>query len=180
LKVLRNFPDFDVGRLLRDHRDLAYHLPRDFCRALRAASQVGKCDRIEMETGIWDLLQTPPVSELSFARLWLLNLYVNGTVPVGRKLITHPMIRPSVLEERQLIFIRALLIDRPFFREHRGKLGQVGEWLKPAFLIGASCLPADEYRNWIDIAVRQVADPFASAFGAWLKQGHDLPGLLSI
>jgi hypothetical protein len=177
LKVLRSFPDFDVDRLLQRHQDLAYHLPRDFCRAIQAATKKGHADVSTLEATIWELLRTPPISELSYSRLWLLNLYTNGTLPVDRKLVTTRIGQPSSLEERQLIFIRALLNDRPFFREHRGRLGQVGEWLKPAFLIGASCLPADEYRNWIDIAVRQVADPFAHAFGAWLKQGQDLRAL---
>lgn len=125
-------------------------------------------------------MQTPPISELSYSRLWLLNLYVNGTLPVDRKLITNPIGQPSILEERQLIFIRAHLNDRPFFREHRGRLGQIGESNKSALLIGASCLPTDEYRHWIDIAVQQTADPFAPLFGTWLKQGQNLEELLSV
>lgn len=180
LKVLRNFPDFDVHRFLRDHKDLAYHLPRDFCRAIRAVAETGQVDLVQLERSIWDLLQTPPISELAFSRLWLLNLYVNGTLPVDRKLTAHILRQSTVLEERQLVFIRALLNDRPFFREHRGRLGQVGEWIKPALLVGASCLPTDEYRSWIDIAVKQISDPFAGAFGAWLKKGQNLRSLLSV
>jgi len=180
LKVLRSFPDFDVIKLLRDHKDLAYHLPRDFCRAVRAACEYNNDIKIEAERHIWELIQTPPISELSYARLWLLNLYVNGALPPDRKIINNLIGQPSALEERQLIFIRALLGDRPFFRENRGRLGQVGEWLKPALLIGGSCLPNDEYRAWIDIAVRQIADPFASTFGNWLKQGQDLQTMLAV
>lgn len=180
LRVMRNVPDFDVHHLLKEHRDLAYHLPRDFCRAIRAASKIEGVDLQQLEAGIWELLQAAPISELSFSRLWLLNLYTNGALPVDRKLISHQFRQPSVLEERQLIFIRARLNDRAFFREHRGRLGQVGEWLKPALLIGASCLPTDEYRNWIDIAVKQIADPFASSFGNWLKRGQDLNELLAV
>ena len=179
LKVLRNVPEFDVYRLLHRHSDLAYYLPRNFCRAVQAACKAAEVDRVPIEASIWNLLQTAPISELSYARLWLLNLYVSGTLPVDRKLVTSRIERPSALEERQLIFIRALLNDRAYFRHQRGRLGQVGEWAKPALLIGASCLPSDEYRNWIDIAVRQIADPFANAFGSWLKQGQDLRALLA-
>lgn len=179
LKVMRHFPDFDAIRLLREHRDLAYYLPRDFCRAIEASCKGENVDVAQVEGEIWSLLQTPPISELSFSRLWLLNLYVNGTLPVDRKLVSRPLARSSVLEERQLIFIRALLNDRPFFREQRGRLGQVPEWAKPALLIGASCLPTDEYRHWIDIAVRQIVDPFATSFGTWLKQGQNLQQLLA-
>jgi len=180
LKVLRSVSTFDAAALLRDHADLAYHLPRDFCRAVRASLDVGSSDVDEVEAAVWELLQRPPISELSYARLWLLNLYANGSLPADRKLIGNQIGQPSTLEERQLIFIRARLNDRAFFREHRGRLGQVGEWLKPALLIGGACLPADEYRTWVDIAVRQLIDPFAQAFGTWLKQGQDIELLMSV
>jgi hypothetical protein len=180
LKVLRNSETFDAYRLINNHKELAYHLPRDFCRAIQAAAKMNHVDVSVLATTVWELLQTPPISELSFARLWLLNLYANGTLPPDRRLVVTPIGTPSALEERQLVFIKARLNDRAFFREQRGRLGQVGEWVKPALLIGASCLPADEYRNWIDIAVRQVADPFANAFGTWLKKGQNLPELLAV
>ncbi len=180
LKVLRNVPDFDVMRLIRNHGDLAYYLPRDFCRAIRAACKIDGQDLVHIEAAIWNLLRTPPISELSYARLWLLNLYVTGALPVDRKLVADCIGTPSILEDRQIIFIRALLSDRAFFREHRGRLGQVGEWAKPALLIGASCLPPDEYRNWVDIAVRQIANPFAASFGNWLKEGQNLRELLTV
>jgi len=180
LKVLRSVSSFDAAALLRDHADLAYHLPRDFCRAIRASLENDDANIPEVEDAVWELLQKPPISELSYARLWLLNLYANGTLPADRKLIANQIGQPSILEERQLIFIRARLNDRAFFREHRGRLGQVGEWLKPALLIGGACLPADEYRTWVDIAVKQLVDPFAQAFGQWLKQGQDPELLMSV
>ena len=56
----------------------------------------------------------------------------------------------------------------------------LSEWVKPALLIAGACLPADEYRNWIDIAVRQLGDPFAQDFGVWLKQGQDYEALMAV
>jgi len=91
LKVLRSIPTSHISRLLRDHRDLAYHLPRDFSRAIRASVEANLTEIRDIEAGVWDLLQRPPISELSYARLWLLNLYANGTLPVDRKLIANPI-----------------------------------------------------------------------------------------
>jgi hypothetical protein len=180
LKVLRRFPDFDVFRLVRDHKSLAYHLPRDFCRAIQAVCLLREdIDKAALADEVWNLLSTPPVCELAYARLWLLHLYASGSVPPHRRFVQDYPVAPSPLEERQLIFIRARLNDRPFFREHRGRLGQAGDWVKPALLIGASCLPADEYLKWIDIAVRQMQDPFARAFGDWLQERPALDEILS-
>lgn len=180
LRVLRRVGDFDALRLLRTHRELAYHLPRDFSRAIQATVKVASEDRTEIEAAVWDLLRSPPISELSIARLWLLNLYSFGTLPVDRKLLDMENRQTSVLEERQFIFIRARLNDRAYFRDKKTRLGQFGEWQKQALLIGASCLPKDEYKHWIDIAVRQMTDPFAKIFGTWLKSGQDLNKLLAV
>lgn len=49
LKVLRHTPDFDAIRLLRDHSDLAYHLPRDFCRAIKETCKTGETDAVQIE-----------------------------------------------------------------------------------------------------------------------------------
>lgn len=179
LKVLRRFPGFDVMRLVRSQGQLAYYLPRDFCRAIQATANHPDTDRLALAEAVWQLLITPPISELAFARMWLLSLYADGSLPPDRRIVLDYPAPPSTLEERQLIFVRARLEDRAYFRENRGRLGQAGEWLKPALLIGARCLPADEYNTWIDIAVRQVADPFARAFGNWLQKRHPLEHTLA-
>jgi hypothetical protein len=179
LKVLRQFPDFDPSRLVRDHKRLAYYLPRDFCRAITAAVHKAGNASAALIADILLLLTTPPISELAYARLWLLNLFANGTLDPPRNLVDLPF-RLTPLEERQLVFIRAKLSDRAYFRENRGRLGQAGDWLKPALLIGGSCLPADEYSNWVNIAVRQLSSPLAHEFGTWLKTRPALEELLGV
>lgn len=176
---MRRFPNFDVVRLLNDHKALAYQLPRDFCRAIQAACARDDVDKEAVATGIWGLFMAAPVSELAYARMWLVNLFAAGCLPVDRRFVQDYLASPSPLEERQLIFVRARANDRLFFGENRGRLGQASDWLKPALLIGALCLPADEYRNWIDIAVQQMQDPFAKAFGDWLKQRPSLDDILA-
>lgn len=179
LKVLYRLPEFDPLRLVRDHPNLAYQLPRDFCRALQAACKVGDVDRAALAAEVWRLLLTPPVSELAYARVWLLSLFAGGSLPVDRRIIADFPALASPLEERQLIFIRSRLDDRAYFRDFRGRLGQVGEWAKPALLMGAVCLPADEYSHWIDLAARQIQDPLARPFCSWLKQRRPIDELLS-
>ena len=114
------------------------------------------------------------------ARLWLLNLYVCGTLPPERSIVDDYHANATALEARQLIFIRSRLGDTPFFREHRGRLGQVGEWLKSALLIGAQCLPGDEYRSWLDVAIPQAADPLSRVFKGWLRGKPSLEEILAV
>jgi len=180
LRMLRHVAIFDPLRLLNDHATLAYYLPRDFSLAIASACRFGVfLDKSAVAERIFHLLSTPPICELAFARLWLLNLFVCGALPPDQRVVDgYPTARPNALEERQLVFVRALLGDRAYFRERRGQLGQVGEWIKPALLIGARCLPADEYLAWLDVAIPQTADPLARAFKAWLRDRRELPAIL--
>jgi hypothetical protein len=181
LRILRRVAIFDPHRLLRDHASLAYYLPRDFSLALVSACNVdADLDKNALAQRVLELLSTPPICELALARLWLINIFVCGALPSHQDIINgYPVARPNTLEERQLIFIRALLGDRAYFRAQRGQLGGVGDWIKPAILIGARCLPADEYRAWLDVAIPQVADPLGRAFKAWLRERPDLATVLS-
>ncbi|MEO7505015.1 MAG: RNA-directed DNA polymerase [Sphingomicrobium sp.] len=179
LKSFSAVRDFDVKRLLRDHNELAYFLPRDFAKAIIYASSENGWNGAEISETVWLLLNTAPISELPYARLWLLHLYARGVIPADQRLVQLNLRNMSPLEERQLILIRHRLNDRAYFRQARGHLGQLGEWAKPALLIGALCLPVDEYSNWIDSVVPQLAHPMARPFCQWLKGRPDFDTLLA-
>jgi hypothetical protein len=179
LKAFSAVRDFDVQRLIRDHSDLAYYLPRDFCRAILYAAAEAGWDGSQHAESVWQLLNTAPISELPYARLWLLHLYARGAIPADRRVIDLELRNRSPLEERQLIFIRHRLNDRAFFRQARGHLGQLGEWAKPALLLGGICLPTDEYTNWLDLVAPQIAHPMARQFCQWLKTRPDFDELLA-
>ena len=179
LKAFSAVRDFDVERLIRDHSDLAYYLPRDFAKAILYASTDGRWDGQRLAEPIWTLLNTAPISELPYARLWLLHLYARGVIPADRRIVDAQLRNRSPLEERQIIFIRHRLNDRAFFRQARGHLGQLGEWSKPALLIGGLCLPADEYTNWVDMVAPQIAHPMAKQFCQWLKTRPSFDELLN-
>jgi hypothetical protein len=60
-------------------------------------------------------------------------------------------------------------------RESRGPRsanGALSEWDKPAALMAGMCLPLDEYKNWLAVAVHQLTSPFAATYTAWLKDSH--------
>jgi hypothetical protein len=85
-----------------------------------------------------------------------------------------------VIERRSRFFLRGLANDRAFFRALKTQLGSLSEWEKPAALMAGMCLPLDEYKNWLAIAVQQLNTPFAANYTAWLKDNHGkLPQLLS-
>lgn len=56
-----------------------------------------------------------------------------------------------------------------WFRSRKQSLGEMAPWLRRAFIYGASCLPADEYKHWIRGIDGQL-DPLERAVAAWARK----------
>jgi hypothetical protein len=172
LRALRFLPGIDAIRLLEKHPDLLYYVPREFCLALSAASkQEGFATEI-VKARVMELLAMPPYSHLAYVRSWLLYLFVDGTLPVALPDWQSYDFNRSVIERRSHFFFRGLANDRAFFRALKTQIGSLSEWDKPAALMAGMCLPLDEYKSWLAVAVHQLTSPFAVTYTAWLKDNH--------
>ena len=172
LRALRFLPDINAVRLLGKHADLLYYVPREFCLALNAASKQENFDGEFVKGRVMELLAMSPYSDLAYVRSWLLNLFVDGTLPVSLSEWQSYDFNKSVIERRAHFFFRGLANDRPYFRALKTQLGSLSEWDKPAALMAGMCLPFDEYKNWLEVAVQQLTSPFAATYAAWLKDSH--------
>lgn len=180
LRALRFMPDIDAMHLLEKHAALLYYIPREFCLALSAASKQESFPIEAAKARVLELLGMPPFDDLPYVRSWLLNLFIDGSLPVTLADWNKYDFNRSLLERRALFFLRGLANDRPFFRSLKTQLGSLSEWEKPAALMAAMCLPLDEYKTWLSTAVHQLATPFASTYVGWLKEKHgNLAKLLS-
>jgi Reverse transcriptase (RNA-dependent DNA polymerase) len=180
LRALRFLPDVDAVQLLEKHSNLLYYVPREFCLVLSAASKHETFDHETVKKRVIELLAMSPYSDLAYVRSWLLNLFVDGTLPLSLSDWQFYDFNRSVIERRSRLLLRGLANDRAFFRALKTQLGALSEWEKPAALMAAMCLPLDEYKSWLAIAVQQLNTPFAATYTAWLKDNHSkLPQLLS-
>ena len=180
LRALRFLPGIDAVRLLEKHADLLYYVPREFCLVLSAASKQETFAREIVKARVMELLAMSPYSDLAYVRSWLLNLFVDGTLPISLSDWQSYDFNRSVIERRSHFFFRGLANDRAFVRALKTQLGSLSEWDKPAALMAGMCLPLDEYTNWLAVAVQQLTTPFAANYTAWLKDNHGkLPQLLS-
>ena len=119
-----------------------------------------------------ELLNMPPYSDLAYVRSWLLNLFVDGTLPVNLADWQAYDFNRSVIERRAHFLFQGLASNRAFFRALKTQLGTLSEWEKPAALMAGMCLPLDEYKNWLAVAVHQLGSPFAAIYTAWLNDNH--------
>jgi len=172
LRTLRFLPGIDAERLLERHAELLYYVPREYCLALSAAAKQGDFPVDIVKTRVIELLGMSPYADLAFVRSWLLNLFVDGTLPVTLAEWQHYDFNRSVVERRSHFFFRGLANDRSYFRALKTQLGSLSEWDKPAALMAAMCLPLDEYLNWLAVALPQLTTPFAATYVSWLKANH--------
>ena len=114
----------------------------------------------------------PPYSDLAYVRSWLLNLFVDGSLPVAMTDWQGYDFNKSVIERRSQYFLRGLTNDRAYFRALKTQIGSISDWDKPAALMGGMCLPLDEYKSWLTVALQQLAGPFSATYVAWLKENH--------
>lgn len=172
LRALRFLPDIDAARLLEKHAELLYFVPREFCLALSAASKQTGFPRDAIKARILGLLGMPPYSDLAYVRSWLLNLFVDGSLPVAMTDWQRYDFNKSVIERRSQYFLRGLTNDRAYFRALKTQIGSISDWDKPAALMGGMCLPLDEYKSWLTVALQQLGGPFSATYVAWLKENH--------
>ncbi|WP_157970154.1 RNA-directed DNA polymerase [Pelagibacterium sediminicola] len=172
LRTLRFLPGIDAMRLLERHAELLYYVPREYCLALSAAAKQDNFPADTVKTRVIELLGMSPYADLAFVRSWLLNLFIDGTLPVKLAEWQHFDFNRSVIERRSHFFFRGLANDRPYFRALKTQLGSLSEWDKPAALMAAMCLPLDEYKNWLAVAQPQLSTPFAATYVSWLKASH--------
>ena len=181
LRTLRFLPDIDAERLLERHAELLYYVPREFCLVLNAASKQFGFPTEAVKVRVMGLLGMSPYCDIAFVRSWLLNLFIDGTLPVNLAEWQAYDFNRSVIERRANFFFRGLANDRAYFRALKTQLGTLSEWDKPAAIMAAMCLPLDEYKMWLDVALPQITTPFAKTYVAWLKDRHgDLELLLEL
>lgn len=172
LRALRFLPAIDSQHLLDRHADLLYYVPREFCLVLNAAAQQADFPRDAVKKRVIELLAMPPYADLAYVRSWLLNLFVDGTLPISLADWQKYDFNRSIIERRSHLFLRGLANDRAYFRALKTQLGTLGEWDKPAALMSAMCLPLDEYKNWLASAVAHLTTPFAVTYVDWLRENH--------
>lgn len=172
LRALRFLQDIDPMHLIDKHADLLYYVPREFCLVLNAASKQEGFPSEPVKKRVIELLTMPPYADLAYVRSWLLNLFVDGTLPVSLVDWNGYNFNRSVIERRSHLFLRGLANDRSYFRALKTQLGSLSEWDKPAALMSAMCLPFEEYKTWLASAVHQLATPFAATYTAWLCENH--------
>jgi hypothetical protein len=172
LRALRFMPNVNIRRLLDDHKILLYYIPREFCLLVRSALEKNGEDAAYVKATLLHLIKSSPFSDLTFARAWVLDLFARGPLVPDENDFDEYDFSRSVYEKRYHLLLRGLHGDRQFFRAQRTRFSDYSEWEQPCLLLGAMCLPQDEYTTWVDSVSDDIPGAFPKIFAKWLKDKH--------
>lgn len=120
---------------------------------------------------------SPPATSVQLIRSWLLEILVRGIIDVSASELKKLEGLPAALDKRQLLLIRGRVGDKNFFRKQKTAINVFLDLELPCLVWGASCLPKDEYENWIDTAKAHFTKPLGRLFLSWAKKNR--PQLIS-
>ena len=106
-------------------------------------------------------------SHLEYSRMYLLHPF--ATDESWNNKADLPSLYGTAVDEfsqRELILALGKSKQAFWFRTRKQSLMSMSAWVRRAFLYGASCLPADEYKHWIR-GMQQQLDPLEQAIGRY-------------
>lgn len=101
-------------------------------------------------------------------RAWLLELFVRRVTPISAKTLGE-IERVSELDGRQIILINATISNVAYFRKNKTRFDQFSMFERYALILGAACLPKDEYETWVDAVKGGMVQPLDKSFCDWAK-----------
>jgi hypothetical protein len=115
-------------------------------------------------------IEQPPASSVQLIRTWLVELFVRGIVDVSASDVKRLEALPSAIDKRQILLIKGRRGDKNFFRRQKTAFSSYSLFERSALVWGASCLPSDEYKNWISAIKVGFDKPTDSLYLAWLSK----------
>jgi hypothetical protein len=112
-------------------------------------------------------IATPPASSVQLIRLWLLELFVRGVIEIPLSKLKGLENLPALVDKRQLLLIRGRCDDKNYFRKQKTAIHNFSDMERPCLVWGASCLPTDEYENWIATVKSNFDRPLGILFLKW-------------
>ncbi|PRY79543.1 reverse transcriptase (RNA-dependent DNA polymerase) [Yoonia maritima] len=115
-----------------------------------------------------DCILEPPASSVQLIRTWLLEIFARDVASINFAQFKKIENLPTVLDKRQLHIIRGRLEAKNYFRMNKGNIGQMSRFEQSAFITGATCLPHDEFKNWIAALKPNFSLPVDQLFLKWV------------
>lgn len=102
---------------------------------------------------------------------WLLEFFARGIIQCDHQQL-KAMSGDNPTSKTQVNLIRGINGDVNYFRRHKTKFESFSPFTKYSFLLGASCLPKDEYEKWIGAIKGRMSGPLEKLYCEWAQSMH--------
>jgi hypothetical protein len=105
-------------------------------------------------------------------RAWLMEAFTRGifSLQISDLKILNNISTP--LDVRQNYLLQGKLDRRTFFRNKKFELDSISLTNRFSFLMGATCLPKEELKPFLETVKKNTPDPLMPAFCNWLLAKH--------
>ena len=122
----------------------------------------------EIAQKVLQFLQAGAATSVPTIQVWLLELFVRGCFSIDHKNLTKA-VTGHTLTQRHSFIVRGLNGDVNFFRKNKTRFEELNGFEKHHFMIGATCLPKDEFINWVGAVKPNLDRPLDARFCDWVK-----------
>ena len=170
LHRLAQLEDSSVVNELLDNLDTLYPVFPDIIRYIEKLAFLGDEFRTRMGERLLDIYEDSIVSELTYHKLWSLNLFSQSKKwGQGERFFNFYSQATDDDSKRKLILAMGQARQRPWFQSQWRNLMNFSAWPRRAVLAGASCMPPDARRHWYRSVARQL-DPLEQTVVKWARQ----------
>lgn len=120
-----------------------------------------------------EAILTPPASSVQVIRTWLIELFVRGTIRIPTAKLRQLETLSATNDRRQLHLIRGRNDDKNFFRRQKTAFQTYADAELSSLVWGASCLPKDEYENWLDAIKVNFSRPLGKLYLKWAAKNRN-------
>ncbi|WP_025033356.1 RNA-directed DNA polymerase [Bradyrhizobium sp. DOA9] len=176
LRLTKNADALDL--VLKRFDDLLPFV-KEFVLLVDALDSAGVELNEEIQSRVIQLLEAGAAGSVPTIQVWLLELFVRGCFEIDHKTLTK-VVASNTLSQRQSFLIRGLNGDVNFFRRNKTRFEELNVFEKGHFMLGATCLPRDEFTNWISAVKPNLHRPLDARFCDWAKSKRGkLPEIVS-
>ena len=128
----------------------------------------GVLPQLNIEPLVLQQLTATSAHSVATIRAWLYEFQIRGIIKISNSAIAA-MREITALDKRQIYLMHGVNNNVNFFRRHKTKFEEKSLLEKGAFIIGATCLPKDEFESWISAVKPNMHRPLDHIFCDWAK-----------
>ncbi len=167
-RALRLAPDAESVGPIFENFDFFLPFVKDLVLYLDALQTNTNADIGVLRDKVIAQMKSGAAATVPAIRVWLLELFVRKDLEITSTELNALKLTESI-ENRQMYLIKGLNGDVNFFRRQKTRFEERNAYEKSAFMLGATCLPKDEFETWIGAIRPSMGRPLERLFCDWVK-----------